>query len=94
MAGAAVVVSLMGETDAAAGYIYLLRPVVTENLSAQLQDFLCQLHPNSRILLMLNPSFCVPFSPQNPPVLLPPKSVCLAWDSPFPAAAVVKGITH
>lgn len=43
---------------------------------------------------MLNPSFCVPFSPQNPPVLLPPKSVCLAWDSPFPASAVAKGITH
>ena len=69
-------------------------PVGTGNLSAQLQDFLCQLHPNSRILLMLNPSFCVPFSPQNPPVLLPPKSVCLAWDSPFPASAVAKGITH
>ena len=69
-------------------------PVVTENLSAQLQAFLCQLHTNRRILLMLNPSFCVPFSPQNPPVLLPPKSVCLAWDSPFPASAVAKGITH
>ncbi len=62
--------------------------------TAQLQDFLCQLHTNRRILLMLNPSFCVPFSPQNPPVLLPPKSVCLAWDSPFPASAVAKGITH
>lgn len=69
-------------------------PVGTANLSAQLQDFPCQLLPNSRILLMLNPWLCVPFSPQNPPVLLPPKSVCLAWDSPFPASAVAKGITH
>ena len=24
----------------------------------------------------------------------PPKSVRLAWDSPFPASAVAKGITH
>ena len=84
----------MRELIAAAGFIYLLRPVGTENLSAQPQDFLCQLHPNSRILLLLNPSFCVAYSPQNPPVLLPPKSVCLAWDSPFPASAVAKGITH
>ena len=27
-------------------------------------------------------------------LILPPKSVCLAWDSPFPASAVAKGITH
>lgn len=46
-------------------FIYLLRPVGTENLSASLQDFLCQLHTNRRILFMLNPSYCVPFSPQN-----------------------------
>nr|DAZ16792.1 MAG TPA: hypothetical protein [Caudoviricetes sp.] len=43
---------------------------------------------------MANPSFCVSYSPQNPPVLLPLKTVCLAWDSPFPASAVAKGITH
>ena len=70
------------------------RATSTENLSAQLQDFLCQLHPNSRILLMLNPSIFVPFCPQNPPVLLPLEIDCLAWDSPFPASAVAKGITH
>ena len=69
-------------------------PVDTENLFAQLQGFLRQLHPNSRILLMANPSFCVSYSPQNPPVLLPLKMVCLAWDSPFPASAVAKGITR
>ena len=27
-------------------------------------------------------------------LMLPPKSVCLAWDSPFRASAVAKGITH
>ena len=32
---------------------------------------------------MLNPSFCVPYSPQNPPVLLTLKSVCLAWGQPL-----------
>ena len=52
------------------------------------------LHPNSRILLMANPGFCVPSSPQNPPVLLPQETVCPAWDSPFPASSVAKGITH
>ena len=41
----------------------------------------------------------VAYNPQNPPVLLPPKSVCLAWDSPFPAVITplrggAKGITH
>ena len=59
MAGTAVVVSLTG-ADRCGGFLYTsCAPVGTENLSAQLQDFLCQLHPNSRILLMLNPSFCV-----------------------------------
>ena len=32
---------------------------------------------------MANPSFCVSYSPQNPPVLLPLKTVCLAWDNPL-----------
>ena len=65
---------------AAAGfYIPLAPPVGTENLFAQLQDILRQLHPNSRILLMANPSFCVAFSPQNPSVLLPLETVCPAW---------------
>ncbi len=87
-----MVVSLTG-ADRCGGFLYTsCAPVDTENLSAQLQDFLCQLHPNSRILLMLNPSFCVPFSPQNPSVLLPLEIDCLAWNSPFPASAVAKGI--
>ena len=146
MVGTAVVVSLTRGTDAAAGFIYLLRPRCHRKSFRTASSFpmpttheqadfahaksfvLCsfqptksacsasaekclsgvgqplssvsgrqrynQLHTNRRILLMLNPSFCVPFSPQNPPVLLPPKSVCLAWDSPFPASAVAKGITH
>ena len=81
---------------AAAGfYIPLAPPVGTENLFAQLQDILRQLHPNSRILLMANSLSFVTYSPQNPPVLLPLKTVCLAWDTPpFPASAVAKGITH
>ena len=55
---------------AVAGFIYTSCALVgTENLSASLQDFLYQLYSNSRILLTPNPSFCVPFSPQNPPVL-------------------------
>lgn len=32
---------------------------------------------------MTNPSFCVAFNPQNPPVLLPLETACLAWDSPL-----------
>jgi hypothetical protein len=36
----------------------------------------------------------VAYSPQNPAVLLPLEIDCLAWDSPFPASAVAKGITH
>lgn len=61
------------------GFLYTsCSPVGTENLSASLQDFLCQLHPNRRILLMANSLSFVAFSPQNSPVLLPPKSVCLA----------------
>lgn len=80
---------------ATAGFYIPLAPLVdTEKLFAQLQGFLRHLHPNSRILLMANPLFCVSYSPQNPPVLLPLKTVCLAWDSPFPASAVAKGITH
>ena len=69
---------------AAAGY-YIPRapPVGTENLFAQLQDILRQLHPNSRILLMANSLSFVTYSPQNPPVLLPLKTVCLAWDNPL-----------
>lgn len=70
--------------DRCGGFLYTsCAPVDTANLSASLQDFLCQLHTNSRILLMLNPSFCVPYSPQNPPVLLTLKSVCLAWGQPL-----------
>ena len=69
---------------AAAGfYIPLAPPVGTENLFAQLQDILRQLHPNSRILLMANSLSFVTYSPQNPPVLLPLKTVCLAWDNPL-----------
>ena len=80
-----------GRDGRCGGFLYTsCAPVVTENLSAQLQDFLCQLHTNSRILLMANLSFCVPFSPQNPPVLLPQKSVCPMWNSPFPVSAVAK----
>ena len=81
--------------DRCGGFLYTsCAPVVTENLSAQLQDFQCQLHPNSRILLIANSLSFVAYSPQNPPVLLTPKSVRPAWDSPFPASAVAKGITH
>lgn len=81
--------------DRCGGFLYTsCAPVGTANLSASLQDFLCQLHTNSRILLMANSLSFVAYRPQNPPVLLPPKSVCLAWDSPFPASAVAKGITH
>ena len=81
--------------DRCGGFLYTsCAPVGTENLSAQLQDFLCQLHTNSQILLIANSLSFVAYSPQNPPVLLTPKSVCLAWDSPFPASAVAKGITH
>lgn len=43
---------------------------------------------------MANSLSFVTYSPQNPPVLLPLETVCLAWDSPFPASAVAKGITH
>lgn len=69
---------------AAAGfYIPLAPPVGTENLFAQLQDILRQLHPNSRILLIANSLSFVTYSPQNPPVLLPLKTVCLAWDTPL-----------
>ena len=86
--------------DRCGGFLYTsCAPVGTANLSASLQDFLCQLHTNSRILLIANSLSFVAYSPQNPPVLLPPKSVCPAWDSPFPAVITplrggAKGITH
>ena len=69
-------------------------PPVDSDMANQIFKDPCQLHPNSRILLIANSLSFVAYNPQNPPVLLSPKSVCLAWDSPFPASAVAKGITH
>ena len=69
--------------------------LISDNLiELRKAHILRQLHPNSRILLMANFLSFVTYSPQNPPVLLPLETVCLAWDSPFPASAVAKGITH
>ena len=65
-----MVVSLTGETDAAAGFIYLLRPR-------------CHRKP-----FRFAARFPMPTTPEQP------ESVCRAWDSPFPASAVAKGITH
>ena len=64
-------VSLTRGTDAAAGFYIPLAPPLSQKISPlQLQDFLCQLHTNRRILLIAKfLAFCVPFSPQNPPVL-------------------------
>ena len=67
---------------------------LSQRLPGVENDFLCQLHPNRRILLMANSLSFAAYSLQNPPVLLTPESVCLAWDSPFPASAAAKGITH
>jgi len=58
--------------------------------------------PARRILFFKNPAFVPPVEPQNPPVLLPQKSVCQPLSartadgeaSPFPASAGSKGITH
>ena len=74
----------MRGADLCGGFLYTsCAPVGTANLSASLQDFLCQLHTNSRILLIANSLSFAAYSPQNPPVLLPPKSVCPAWDRPL-----------
>ena len=81
-----MVVSLTGETDAAAGFIYLLRPRCHRKPFRFAARFPMPTTPEQ-------PDF-VAYSPQNPPVPLPPESVCRAWDSPFPASAVAKGITH
>lgn len=58
--------------------------------------------PSSRILLLKNPAFVLYLTSQNPPVLLPLKSVCQPLSvrtadgeaSPFPVSAGSKGITH
>ena len=58
--------------------------------------------PDSRILLLKNPAFVPQPASQNPPVLLPLKSVCQPLSvrtadgeaSLFPVSAGSKGITH